>query len=79
MKSLIKISSTRLIQFKIFIYLDENQTCDLKITYSFDKINPFGGLFFVDKLLFNFGVYKLIDNELGSRSDKATYSYTNTK
>ena len=46
----------------------------MKITYSFDKINPFGGLFFADKLFSNSGIYKLIDNGLGSRSEKTTYS-----
>lgn len=47
----------------------------MKITYSSDKINPFGGLSFVDKLLSNSDVYNLVDNELGSRSVKAVYSY----
>jgi len=47
----------------------------MKITNSNDKINPFGGLSFIDKLLSNSGVYHLVDNELCSRSGKVTYSY----
>lgn len=48
----------------------------MKITYSKEKINAFGGISFVDKILSNGSVYSLIDQELGNRSDRAIYSYS---
>jgi hypothetical protein len=48
----------------------------MKITYSTDKINPFGGINFVNKTLENTGVFQIIDNELGARSAKTEYCYS---
>jgi hypothetical protein len=48
----------------------------MKITYSTDKINPFGGINFVNKTLENTGVFQIIDNELGARSAQAEYCYS---
>jgi hypothetical protein len=48
----------------------------MKVTYSSEKINPFGGLSFVDKTLCNKGVYKVIDQHLGARSAQAQYTFS---
>ncbi|MBN2262038.1 MAG: IS1380 family transposase [Prolixibacteraceae bacterium] len=48
----------------------------MKITYSSEKINPFGGINFVNKTLENTGVFQLIDNELGKRPAQAEYTYS---
>ncbi len=48
----------------------------MKITYSTDNINSFGGINFADHILSNASFYKLIDQELGARSQVATYSYS---
>jgi hypothetical protein len=48
----------------------------MQVTYSFEKINPFGGINFVHKVLDNKGVYKLIDETLGNRAVQAEYSYS---
>lgn len=58
-----------------FTYLGEKLS-SMKITYSTDKINPFGGINFVNKTLENTGVFQLIDNELGKRPALAEYSYS---
>ena len=46
----------------------------MKITYSAEKINPFGGINFVNKTIENTGIFQLIDNELGKRPAQAEYS-----
>lgn len=48
----------------------------MKITYSQEKINSFGGISFVDKILSNASVYSLIDQQLGFRGVRAIYSYS---
>lgn len=48
----------------------------MKITNSFDKINPFGGINFVNQTIENSGVYPLIDEVLGKRAVQAEYSYS---
>jgi hypothetical protein len=47
----------------------------MKITYSKEEINSFGGINFADKIIGNTSSYETINKELGSRGDKATYSY----
>ena len=48
----------------------------MKITYSTDKINSFGGINFADSIIGNASVYKTIDQTLGQRGIKAGYSYS---
>lgn len=48
----------------------------MKITYSSDKINAFGGINFVNKILDKTGVFQLIDNDLGKRPPQAEYSFS---
>lgn len=48
----------------------------MKITYSSEKINSFGGINFADQIISNASVYNTIDSELGKRGDKAQYSYS---
>jgi hypothetical protein len=47
----------------------------MKITYSKEKINSFGGINFADKIIGNTSLYGTINKELGPRGDKSTYSY----
>jgi len=47
----------------------------MKITYSTEKINSFGGINFADHIIENSSVYQIINKSLGSRGAKATYSY----
>jgi hypothetical protein len=56
-----------------FTYLGEKLS-GMKITYSTEKINPFGGINFVNTTLENTGIFQLIDNELGERAAQAEYS-----
>lgn len=58
-----------------FTYLGEKLS-GMKITYSTEKINPFGGINFVNKTIENTGIFQLIDNELGKRPAQAEYSYS---
>jgi hypothetical protein len=58
-----------------FTYLGE-KLCGMKITNSFEKINPFGGINFVNRTLENTGVFQLIDSELGKRPAQAEYSFS---
>jgi Transposase DDE domain group 1 len=48
----------------------------MKITYSSEKINSFGGINFADHIIGNSSVYKTIDQTLGMRGIKAEYSYS---
>lgn len=48
----------------------------MKITYSSEKINSFGGINFADHIINNASVYKTIDQTLGMRGIKAEYSYS---
>jgi len=48
----------------------------MKITYSSEKINSFGGINFADYIISNASVYKTIDQTLGLRGVKAEYSYS---
>lgn len=48
----------------------------MKITYSTDNINSFGGINFADHIIGNASFYELIDQELGARSPGARYSYS---
>jgi hypothetical protein len=48
----------------------------MQVTYSSDKINPFGGINFVDNIIVNTEVLELIDHELGVRPAQAEYSYS---
>lgn len=48
----------------------------MKITYSTENINSFGGINFADSIISNTGVYNIIDQILGSRGSKASYSYS---
>jgi hypothetical protein len=56
-----------------FTYLGEKLS-SMKITYSTEKINPYGGINFVNTTLENTGIFQLIDNELGKRAAQAEYS-----
>ena len=47
----------------------------MKITYSKENINSFGGLNFADSVINKSSVYQLINQELGSRGSRSTYSY----
>jgi len=48
----------------------------MKITYSKETINSFGGINFADHIVSKSSIYQLIDQKLGSRSSKSTYSYS---
>ena len=48
----------------------------MKITYSSEKINTFGGINFADHIIGNASVYKTIDQTLGVRGIKSEYSYS---
>ncbi|MFV0267527.1 MAG: hypothetical protein ACK5HT_10380 [Draconibacterium sp.] len=48
----------------------------MKITYSSEKINSFGGINFIDRTINNAGIYSYIDQSLGQRGSKATYRYS---
>jgi hypothetical protein len=48
----------------------------MKITYSSEKINSFGGINFADHIIGNASVYKAIDQTLDMRGIKAEYSYS---
>ena len=48
----------------------------MKITYSSEKINSFGGINFADHIIGNASVYKTIDQTLGVRGIKSEYSYS---
>ena len=48
----------------------------MKITYSKENINSFGGINFADSIIGNTSVYKTIDQTLGQRGIKAGYSYS---
>lgn len=47
----------------------------MKITYSNENINSFGGINLADEIIGNTCVYQIINEELGERGAKATYSY----
>ncbi|SDD13079.1 hypothetical protein SAMN05216323_108912, partial [Williamwhitmania taraxaci] len=48
----------------------------MKITYSSDTINSFGGINFADKIIREASIYDTIDQTLGIRGVKAQYSYS---
>jgi hypothetical protein len=48
----------------------------MQVTYFDEKINPFGGINFVNKIIENAGLYGLIDKTLGDRASQAEYSYS---
>ncbi|WP_010522270.1 hypothetical protein, partial [Aquimarina agarivorans] len=48
----------------------------MKITYSSETINSFGGINFADHIVSKSSIYQLIDQKLGSRSSKSTYCYS---
>ena len=48
----------------------------MKITYSSENINSFGGINFADHIVRSASVYKTIDQTLGGRGLKAEYSYS---
>lgn len=48
----------------------------MKITYSTQNINSFGGINFADSIIGNISVYKTIDKALGKRGINAGYSYS---
>ena len=48
----------------------------MKITYSSENINSFGGINFADHIVNSASVYKTIDQTLGQRGIKAEYSYS---
>lgn len=48
----------------------------MKITYSSENINSFGGINFADSIINNTSVYNIIDESLGSRGVKAIYRYS---
>ena len=48
----------------------------MKITYSSENINSFGGINFADHIVRNASVYKTIDQTLGQRGIKAEYYYS---
>jgi len=48
----------------------------MKVTYSTEKINSFGGINFADSIIGNTSIYETIDQELGERGDRTTYSYS---
>lgn len=48
----------------------------MKITYSQDSIQSFGGINFVDKILKDSGIYSRINQSLGNRGVTAVYDYS---
>lgn len=48
----------------------------MKITYSKENINSFGGINLADRIINNTGAYGIIDQTLGNRGSKATFSYS---
>ena len=48
----------------------------MKITYSKENINSFGGINFADHIISNGSLYKSINQELGPRGGKSTYCYS---
>ena len=58
-----------------FTYLGEKLS-GMKITNSSERINPFGGINFVNKTIENTGIFEVIDQELGARPAQAEYSYS---
>jgi len=48
----------------------------MKITYSTDNINSFGGINFADCIINTTGIYKTIDQILGNRGPKSGFSYS---
>ena len=48
----------------------------MKITYSKENINSFGGVNFADRIIDNTGIYGVIDQTLGNRGSKAIFSYS---
>ncbi len=48
----------------------------VKIKKSFTKINPHGGIYFINNTLSDRHIYQLIDNKLGNRANNAQYSYS---
>ena len=48
----------------------------VKIKKSFTKINPYGGIYFLNNTFSDKGIYKFIDNKLGNRANNAQYSYS---
>lgn len=48
----------------------------MKITYSKENINSFGGINFADHIISNSSLYATINQELDQRGSKATYSYS---
>lgn len=58
-----------------FTYFGEKHS-GMKVQYSSEKINPFGGINFVNKTIENTGVFQIIDKTLGSRASQAEYSYS---
>jgi hypothetical protein len=47
----------------------------MKITYSKENINSFGGINFADQIIGNTSSFEIINQELGERGLRATYSY----
>jgi hypothetical protein len=48
----------------------------MKITYSKENINSFGGVNLADRIINNIGVYDVVDQTLGNRSSRASFSYS---
>jgi len=48
----------------------------MKITYSTENINSFGGINFADCIINNAGIYDTIDQTLGSRGSRTIFSYS---
>ena len=48
----------------------------VKIKKSFTKINPYGGIYFINSTLSDKKFYKFIDKKLGDRAINAEYSYS---
>ena len=48
----------------------------MKITYSKENINSFGGINFADNIIGRTSTYNIIDQTLGSRGLRAEYSYS---
>jgi len=48
----------------------------IKVQKSNQEVNPFGGLNFISQGIKESDISDIIDNELGSRSSRATYSYS---
>lgn len=48
----------------------------MKITYSTDNINSFGGINLSDTIINKAGIYDIIDQTLGARGSRASFSYS---